>query len=137
MLNYEITATVSPKHYIKYENKTYQKCIASQQWKYLKLKLQNILDGYEFVIYPEFHRNLNIHVHGHVMLPENINKIKLVDMKKELLEMGRSHLIQVHNLQSWLKYIEKDHEELKEIYKTPYYDAQLQLELYNTCSQTT
>lgn len=126
MLSYEITVTVNPKTIIKYYDKPYGKLLASQQWEWLQYHINQILREHsQFVIYPEFHKNYNIHVHGHVLINQEINEFTYVDIKKKIEEFGRSRFRPIMNLDSWLSYIKKDYEELKSFYKTEYYDLYL------------
>lgn len=132
MLSYELTMTVNPKVNIKYYGKPYGKLIASDQWKWLKYHIYQILCDYaEFVIYPEFHKppNYNLHIHGHVLIREDIEIMDLMNITKQLEEYGRTNFKPINSIDSWLEYIQKDYEKIKLRMESSYYD--LQLGLYN------
>ncbi len=120
-MNYEITVTVSPIHNVSGER--YGKMIASKQWEFLQFYIYQTLKRYdvEYSLYPEFHKNLNIHVHGHAIIPITLNKMDIVDIHKRLNQLGRSNFKLVNNLDNWLKYIKKDFDELGYSYNSPNY----------------
>ncbi len=125
MPHYEITVTVSPIHQVS--GQRYGKMIASKQWEFLQYYIYDCLKRHDiqYEIFPEFHKNMNIHVHGHAIIPEHMNKMDLVDILKRFNNIGRSRFQPVSNINSWLDYICKDHEELQYKYTSPGYPVPL------------
>ena len=122
-LNYEITVTVSPLYQIS--GQRYGKMIASKQWEFLQFFIYETLKKHDihYQIYPEFHKNMSIHVHGHARLPLDMNKFDIVDIHKRFNQIGRSNFKPVSNLLTWLSYICKDYKELQMRYTSPMYSA--------------
>lgn len=131
MPQYEITITVSPVHQVS--GMRYSKMIASKQWEFLQFFVYETLKKHniQYQIFPEFHKNMNLHIHGHAVLPDDINKMDIIDILKRFNQIGRSRFQPVSNLTSWLQYIEKDHEELKYSYKSPNYNHLYYLDIKN------
>ncbi len=124
MPDYEITVTVSPLQQVN--GMRYGKMIASKQWEYLQFLLFQTLNKHDidYIIYPEFHKNMNIHIHGHAIVSESITKMDLVDILKRLNQVGRSRFQPLHNKSSWLSYIKKDFAEIDQVFTSPYYDIE-------------
>lgn len=120
---YEITQTVVPSKICN--GKKYKEMLASEQWKYLQYMVYEICKKYdlEYVIYPEFHKNYNIHIHGVINIPDKIKKIDLVDIQKRFERLGRCHFKKINNMTSWMSYIKKNQEEIdNKHYKSPGYE---------------
>ncbi len=121
MPDYEITITVSPIHQVN--GMRYGKMIASKQWEWLQFLIYETLKKHDidYEIYAEFHKNMNIHVHGHAVVSESVSKMDIVDILKRFNQVGRSNFQLLNNKTHWLDYIKKDYEEIKSKYTSPYY----------------
>lgn len=121
-MNYEITITVSPSYPVHGER--YGKMLASHQWDFLKFYIYESLKkiNCEYAIYPEFHKNHNIHVHGHCIMSSDVSKIDIVDIEKRFNKIGRSNFKPTHSIENWITYIKKNQEELDNLhYLSPNY----------------
>lgn len=136
MKHFELTVTVNPRRrkigFTEYGT-PYGKMRAPEQWNILKGELKQLLGKrllYRLVA--EFHSNLNVHCHGHVMVPDDFCVSEISTLKKDLEVMfGRSSFTLLNNLNSWLSYIDKYQDnKIKEVeYKSMLYS--MQLSMYN------
>ncbi len=121
---YEVTLTVVPSrlcHGIRWKA-----MLASKQWEFLQFFVYEVFKKHniQYVIYPEFHKNMNIHIHG-IAIVNKINKMDLVDITKHFEALGRSNFKPINDLHNWETYINKDQEELDfQFYKSPNYDTE-------------
>lgn len=129
MRHFEFTVTASPKKQvfndIRYPIK-YGKMRPLEQWNLLRDLIVNILQGYHFKCIPELHKNGNVHVHGHCILPEGATKLDIEDIRKQLDQIGRSSFTMISDLNSWLNYIHKDQSEMNNLsFSSGFYQMQI------------
>lgn len=109
---YEITITVHPKKCIV-PNHPYGRLRPTEQWRLLVDFIKGVLDRYQYKIMPELHKNGNIHVHGIAFLPEDITKLEIVDIRKNLnCNLGRSNFKPISDYKAWRSYIHKEQKDV-------------------------
>lgn len=127
VVSYELTCTVIQSRLCN--GVKYGKMLASKQWDFLQFYTYEVFKKYniEYYMVPEFHKNNNIHTHSHVILPESLDRMDLVDIKKRFENLGRCSFTKIHNLPTWLEYMDKNQSELSfQHYKSGKYEYLLQ-----------
>lgn len=110
---YEVTQTVKPSYKCLYnkEKDIYKDMTASEQFNWYKGIHEQIFQKehkLETVCFFEFHKNNNLHFHGIVLVPDDLEKIHIVDIRKKCLKIGISKFVPVSNKVKWCEYITKE-----------------------------
>lgn len=124
---YEYTQTVIQTK--KCMGVKYKSMTASSQWEFLCFRIYTILQRYDidYCLYPEFHAppNYNLHIHGTLLIPENLSKLDLVDIRKHFEDLGRVTLSKIHDRSKWNSYMIKDQKEIGDLhYISPNYSIE-------------
>lgn len=106
---YEITVTVNPRKRFGLPMR-YGQLRPSEQFNLLRDEIIKVCGNYPFMLFPEFHKNMNIHVHG--ILFAELNEFQRIDIDKHLNQIGRSNFGSINNYNSWRNYCVKDQAKL-------------------------
>jgi hypothetical protein len=124
---FEITQTVKPSYRTLYvdSKQKYGEMTASEQFAWYKGVHEQLFwrdCGLETYCVCEFHKNMNLHFHGVVIVPDDMTKLEIVDVRKKMLKLGLSNFRPIYNLDSWLTYIAKDQDDFPDGYIIESYD---------------
>lgn len=128
MKEFELTVTVNPRRKniggTGYDT-SYGKMGIMEQWNILRDSISRLFKAGEIYIRPELHKNLNVHLHGHVYFPANTPKIDIEIIRKELeIGYGRCSFTLLSNPDKWIDYMEKEKEGMRDLhYKSAWYQA--------------